>query len=153
MPQLQRLSTLDEFTVQSNAVDYESTFRRIGLGHVVKGMVTSISPKEVVDRLMSERKANANTHKNYKARLEPKRSAGDAYTTESYRRVIHRACESQKIEQWGPHRLRHAAGTAVRAMFGLEAAQVVLGHSNAKTSEIYAEKNFGSATEIMKRIG
>lgn len=49
------------------------------------------SPKEVVDRLMSERKANANTHKNYKARLEPKRSAGDAYTTESYRRVIHRA--------------------------------------------------------------
>lgn len=48
MSTIQRLSTLDEFEPQSSAVDYESTFRKIGLGHVVKGAVISISPKEVV---------------------------------------------------------------------------------------------------------
>jgi small subunit ribosomal protein S1 len=48
---LQRLTDHDEFEGALPAgpeIDYEQTFRRIGKGHVVKGCVVSISPKEVV---------------------------------------------------------------------------------------------------------
>ena len=49
MPSIQRLHTLEDHEEQAApTVDYEGTFRKIGVGHVVKGFVISISPKEVV---------------------------------------------------------------------------------------------------------
>jgi len=38
-------------------------------------------------------------------------------------------------------------------MFGAEAAQLVLGHQNVSTTEIYAEKNRARYEEIVKQIG
>lgn len=110
-------------------------------------------PDEVVKKLMNERKTKATIHKKYESKANPIRSPGKCYTTSSYRRAIHRACDLAGLEKWSPHRLRHATATDVRARFGLEGAQVVLGHSNAKTSEIYAEQNYESAFKIMKQIG
>jgi site-specific recombinase XerD len=49
--------------------------------------------------------------------------------------------------------LRHNAGTKVRAKFGAEAAQLVLGHQNLSTTEIYAEKDRKRYEEIIKEIG
>jgi len=43
--------------------------------------------------------------------------------------------------------------TAVRKQFGLEAAQVALGHSNAKVTQIYAERNLAKAAEIARQVG
>ena len=37
--------------------------------------------------------------------------------------------------------------------FGLEAAQVVLGHSHANTTEIYAERDAAKGVEVAKAIG
>ena len=48
---------------------------------------------------------------------------------------------------WTPHRLRHSAGTIVRKRYGLDAAQIVLGHRHAKTAEIYAEISTAKAVE------
>ncbi len=36
---------------------------------------------------------------------------------------------------------------------GLEAAQVILGHSNASTTEIYAERNLKAAVKIAGEVG
>ncbi len=49
--------------------------------------------------------------------------------------------------------MRHSAATAIRARFGLEAAQVVLGHAKADTTEIYAEKDAGLAMRIAAEAG
>ncbi len=57
------------------------------------------------------------------------------------------------LASWSPNRLRHAAATEVRRQFGLEAAQVTLGHSKANTTEIYAERDHDLARTVALRIG
>lgn len=75
------------------------------------------------------------------------------YTTASYRRAIYRACLRGDIPVWKPNQLRHTAATAIREEFGLEHAQVALGHSRASTTEIYAVANQEKAIEVAKKIG
>ena len=48
---------------------------------------------------------------------------------------------------WHPNQLRHAVGTELRKRFGLEAAQVVLGHATADVTQIYAERDMGLAID------
>jgi integrase len=54
---------------------------------------------------------------------------------------------------WHPHQIRHTTGTRVRREFGLEAAQVILGHRHVQTTEIYAEANAAAAKRIMGAVG
>ncbi len=114
---------------------------------------------------------------------KPARPAGDRYTTDSYRRAIHRACElafkmppelrkapagetaEQKADRiavgrkwreentWAPNRLRHSAATEIRKRFGLEAAQVTLGHAAADVTQVYAERDLERAAAVMAQVG
>jgi integrase len=54
---------------------------------------------------------------------------------------------------WHPNQLRHTAATRLRKQFGIEAARVVLGHSSAVVTEIYAEVDREKASQIMGRVG
>ncbi len=83
----------------------------------------------------------------------PSKSPGEKYTTTSFRKAIRRACQKAEIPVWTPNQLRHSAATFIRRKFGPEAAQVILGHNNIKTTEIYADKNQMLAIEIMSEIG
>ncbi len=83
----------------------------------------------------------------------PLRRAGDHYRKDSYSNAIRRACVRAKVPHWTPNQLRHTAATAARAEFGLDGAQIVLGHAHAKTTEIYAEKNVETGRAIARRIG
>ena len=105
------------------------------------------------------------------------------YTKDSYRRAITRACEKafnmpehlrristtlsepererlraeakawREEHCWTPNQLRHACGTFLRKEVGLDGARTVLGHSEKRTTEIYAEKDFEQARSIMARLG
>jgi site-specific recombinase XerC len=55
--------------------------------------------------------------------------------------------------RWHPNRLRHTAATDIRARYGLEAAQVVLGHSRADVTQVYAERDLEKAREVMREVG
>ncbi len=59
----------------------------------------------------------------------------------------------RKEHCWSPNQLRHTRATTIRERFGLEAAQIVLGHADPKVTEIYAERDFTKAAEIMRLIG
>jgi integrase len=59
----------------------------------------------------------------------------------------------QAANRWAPNRLRHTAGTEIRKRFGLEGAQVALGHSKANVTEIYAERDLSKAVEIARQVG
>jgi integrase len=59
----------------------------------------------------------------------------------------------RKAHRWHPHQLRHSAATRVRKQFGLDAAQVVLGHKSADVAQIYAEADLAKAEKIMSEIG
>ena len=58
-----------------------------------------------------------------------------------------------QLSRWGPNRLRHTATTEIRRTFGLEAAQVTLGHSQADVTQIYAEKDLTLAAKVAREIG
>lgn len=115
-------------------------------------------------------------------KTRPAREPGDRYTSASYRRAVHRACElafkmpaslkaprketpEAKADRqtraaawrekycWAPNQLRHSAATAIRKQFGLEGAQVTLGHATANVTEVYAERDLAKAAAIMREVG
>jgi integrase len=59
----------------------------------------------------------------------------------------------RKAHCWHPHQLRHTAATRLRKEFGLEAAQVILGHKTLSVTQIYAAKNVEAARRIMGEVG
>ncbi|OWK37378.1 site-specific integrase [Fimbriiglobus ruber] len=76
------------------------------------------------------------------------------YTRHSYRLAVQRACEKAGVPVWSPNQLRHTRATQIRAAFGsIEAARAVLGHTDTRVTEIYAERDLGLAAKIMKEIG
>jgi integrase len=93
----------------------------------------------------------------------------DRYTTDTYRRAIEYACiktwpapggldeketlDWHKAHRWHPNQLRHTAATEIRRQFGLEAAQVTLGHSKMDVTQVYAERDLQKAAAIMREVG
>jgi len=59
----------------------------------------------------------------------------------------------RKEYRWSPNQLRHSFATAVRREHGLEATQVLLGHTHADVTQIYAERNAELATGVAAKIG
>jgi integrase len=59
----------------------------------------------------------------------------------------------RREHSWHPNQLRHARATDVRRRYGLEAAQVVLGHANADVTQVYAERNLTLAERVAAEIG
>jgi len=86
-------------------------------------------------------------------KTDPKKKPGDRYTTRVYAHAIAGACRPAGVPVWGPNRLRHLAATSLRREFGLDVAQVVLGHASPDTTLIYAEADRERAAEAMLRIG
>jgi integrase len=93
------------------------------------------------------------------ARLEekrkeaPKRPKRKRYDTASYRRAIKRACKAAKAPAWSPNQLRHTAATRIRKEHGIEVARIILGHSTAFTTEIYAEVDRKRAVQVIGEMG
>ncbi|HEY2158050.1 MAG TPA: hypothetical protein VGH33_20645 [Isosphaeraceae bacterium] len=58
----------------------------------------------------------------------------------------------QKAHRWSPLRLRHSTATRVRSSHGLEASQVILGHSRADVTQVYAQRDMAKAIEVAVAI-
>lgn len=115
------------------------------------------SPAEVVEarnaRKRAARQSKVTPSQAARSKASPERAPGRRYTRNSYRVAIQRACIRAGVPVWVPLQLRHTAATVIRAKFGLEAAQVVLGHSKADVTEIYAEKDFALARRVAVEVG
>lgn len=116
------------------------------------------SPREAKAWHLAQRAATRKTPrpKNGQTRsrkTSPRRTPGDHYDTHAYDHAITRACVRAKIPAWSANQLRHNAATRIRAAYGIEAARIILGHSSAVTSEIYAEIDREKAKEIVGQIG
>jgi integrase len=86
------------------------------------------------------RKRDGETHRQWQARLTAKQKE----ELKVWR----------KAHRWHPHQLRHNYATNVRREYGLEAAQILLGHSSAViTDAVYAERDMAKAQEIAAKIG
>jgi len=98
----------------------------------------------------------------------PKRAPDEQYTSMVIAHAVRRAvqlanrdgCRNPEygptlplVPPWHPNQIRHLYATTVRREYGLEAAQVSLGHSKADTTQIYAEKNEALAASVAAKIG
>jgi site-specific recombinase XerC len=63
------------------------------------------------------------------------------------------AADWQRKHRWAPNQLRHLLATRVRRESGIEAAKVLLGHSQLNTTGIYAEQDRQRAIEVAQKIG
>ncbi len=104
-----------------------------------------------------------------KRRPDPKRKPGERYDTPSYRQAIQRACDRafppppdldpdelrawRKRHRWSPNQLRHRRSTTVGERYGLQAAQVLLGHRSVRTTENYVHHGGKAIHDLVKRIG
>jgi integrase len=59
----------------------------------------------------------------------------------------------RKAHRWTPLQLRHTSATLIRARFDLDAAAVILGHADPKTTLRYAEPDVEGARKIMREVG
>jgi integrase len=134
------------------------------------------SPAESMQKMREARNAVRKTPLHYGNRpgtnrkARPDRSPKTQYTKDSYNRAIRRGIDNanktiQKtaaengvenptlLRHWHANQLRHARATEIRREFGLEAAQVVLGHAKADVTQVYAERDRELAAKVMKKTG
>jgi integrase len=144
------------------------------------------SPRDALERcraeLRSKRKTRVQPSQQHRRKRTPKRRPGERYTSASYGRAVAKAvrrantaaacdkckelkpadrcvaCKTAALPHWHPNQLRHSHATEVRRRFGLEAAQVALGHSQAQVTEVYvtevyAERDLKLAAQVAKQIG
>ena len=113
-------------------------------------------PKDALRDMRQRRAENAHVRRR-PDRLthwpKPRTQTGDHYTSASYCYAIHKACRAAGVPVWGPNRLRHNAATFLRKQFGIEAARVILGHTSAAVTEVYAEMDRAKAADIMSVVG
>jgi integrase len=99
----------------------------------------------------------------------PMRKPGERYDTQAYGHAIRYGCraafpppeglegkklkEWQRSHNWHAHQLRHNAATTLRKEFGLDVAQVVLGHKTLAVTQVYAERDIESAAKVMMIVG
>lgn len=84
---------------------------------------------------------------------DPYRPLFGNMTSDGYGKQIGKACDRAKVPRFASHQIRHYHATVVREKFGLDAAQAALGHSSAKTTEIYAEVSTTLAKKVSEDIG
>ena len=75
----------------------------------------------------------------------------DGWTTGTYGRAIADAARKAGVARWSPNQIRHTVATRIREKWGLEAAQVVLGHSRDDVTQIYAERNKRLAEDLARQ--
>lgn len=138
---------------------------------------------EALERRQKNAKSKRRVPRKKVAEPQRKPRHESMYTKDSYNRAIKRACEIafemptelRKIPQtaapdererlkakakewrakhcWSPNQLRHTAATELRRQLDLDASRVILGHSDARTTATYAERDFEAAKEIMAKLG
>lgn len=115
-------------------------------------------------RMREARKTKIQPSQRSRKKQTPKKTPGKKYSVNSYRSSIQNAIkrynkklaknedsEGKMIPRWFPNQLRHQFATVTRENESLEAAQVALGHSSMKTTEIYARKSAKEAIEVALR--
>jgi len=131
------------------------------------------SPAESEQKRHEEQRARRRTRvqpsQRNRRKARPKRSPATCYTKDSYGRAVTRGIgkanaqrkeeatdmgiEPMLLPHWHPNQLRHSKATEVRRQFGLEAAQVSLGHAKADVTQVYAERDSALAVEVARKIG
>lgn len=126
-------------------------------GCIVDPTATVFSPiREREERYRHQRenrKSKVPPSQQNRRKKSPKRVPSEVYHPHAYSAAIARAAKKAKVPHWHPHQLRHSFATDVRRAYGLEAAQVLLGHSRADVTQVYADRDLSLAVKVASERG
>jgi integrase len=122
------------------------------------------------DEMRARRKTKVQPSQRNRGKHHRIRAPRVQYTKDAYARALRRAIDkanrqiteqaaeagitdSQLLTHWHPNQLRHTRATEVRRQYGLEAAQVILGHAKADVTQVYAERDNALAVTVARKIG
>jgi len=124
------------------------------------------SPAEAIEEMFQRRAAARTTRpgqgnvRGSNRQKNPRKKAGSAYTSQSFARAVHAACErafpgeEQAHRRWSPGQLRHSFASRVREHLDLVAASEALGHSDSEiTARHYAERSKRAAVRAVLALG
>ena len=167
----------------SHKTEHQDKQRIIFIGPKAQAIIKPYLDREATAHCFSPAESEAQRHEEMRERRQSKptpsqrnrrkaqrqRPPAARYTTTSYGKAIRRAVariNGQIIEtaeaaglapvlmpEWHLNQLRHTCATEVRRKRGLEASQVVLGHSKADVTQVYAERDQALAADVMREIG
>jgi integrase len=156
------------YTPESHKTEHHGRKREIPLGPRAQEILGPwlradptaylFSPREAKEEHLEERRRKRATPMTPSQRARtrkaaPKKVPGDVDETRSYYHAIRNVCPKAGVPNWHPNQLRHNAATWLRKEFGLEVAQVILGHSSSAVTETYAELDYGKAISVMEQVG
>lgn len=161
------------YTVRSDKTDYrraEWAKKRVPLGPKAQAVLFPyleqkrndpdaylFTPEDAANDRAHEMRENRKTPITAQTRrrdhAESRREYAPCYDANSYAKAIKRAAIRAGVPHWTPNQLRHLYATEIRAKYGLEASQIMLGHANANVTQIYAERDFTRALEVAKKEG
>jgi integrase len=141
----------------------------------------NFSPREGMEQrwheLRAKRKSKVPPSQTCRKKQSPRKTASDRYDVHAYNHAVKRAitaankaracelckplkpaerceqCKAAAMPHWHVHQLRHSAATLIRRRFGLDSAQVVLGHASANITQVYAEADMALAERVAREIG
>lgn len=126
-------------------------------GCVVDPAAAVFSPREAREEryaaMRSKRRTKVQPSQANRRKAKPKRVPPEKFTAAGYSNAVADAAERAGLDRWHPNQLRHLFATEVRRDHGLEAAQVLLGHSRADVTQVYAERNLSLASQVAARVG
>lgn len=112
------------------------------------------SPREAVDGLRAEqraaRKSKVQPSQVDRRKPDPEKRPSEKYNARSYYQAIRKACVRAGVPHWFPYQLRHLAAAEVKALFGLDAVQALLGHHTRTMAEHYGGAAVRTAAEVAK---
>jgi integrase len=113
----------------------------------------ALARQERDEDLRAARKSKVQPSQVCRKKTRPSRRPGRSYRAVTYNRAVARACEKAGVPRWHVNQVRHMHATEVRRRYGLEAAQVALGHSQANVTQVYAERDLALAVRVAAEMG
>ena len=154
------------YTLRTDKTDYRrdaSQKRKIYIGPKVEAILAPyllddddpesyvFSPESAVEERNRTRRANAKSPR--RKQTKKRRRLNPCFCSCSYARAITRAAIAADVPHWAPNQLRHLFASEIRQKYGLEAAQIMLGHAKADVTQIYAERDARKMEEIAAQNG
>jgi integrase len=101
----------------------------------------------------ARRKSKVQPSQVCRKKARAKKRPGPFFSRVSYAAAVYLACDRAGVPRWHANQLRHTHATEVRKRYGLEAAQVALGHATADVTQVYAERDLDLAVRVAAEIG
>lgn len=115
-------------------------------------------PGDAVQELMVKKAASRKTPLKWgnspgtNKKEHPMIKPGEKYNQCSLRQACKRACLKAKVEVFTPYDLRRTMATRTRATLDKEAAKLLLGHTDDKTTDIYLLEEVQEAMKVAKAL-